>query len=172
MPNLFRSTLVVLLASALTGGPGTAQVIPGGSARDYDERHSRRELEYRSSVLGETSKLMEEWTEAWSSDRTDRINLLYTEDAVLVPADGTPMARGRSEIVKYFERTLASAGEITTSFQDFDVAGSLAFAMGTFSYTAPTLGTGSRTLKGRFVAIFRLEGGRWKIRSHIFDEQM
>lgn len=171
MLTLFRSVLLVVLASALSVRPGTAQVIPGGSARDYDELHTRRELEYRSSVLGEASKLMEEWTEAWSSDRTDRINLLYTEDAVLVPADGMPMARGRSAIAKYFERTLASAGEITTSFQDFDVAGSLAFAMGSFSYTAPTLGTGSRTLRGRFVAVFRLDGGHWRIRSHIFDEQ-
>lgn len=166
-----RLTLFVVIAFALAARPGAAQVIPGGSARDYEGRHKRRQAEFRSSVLSEMTTVMDRWKEAWSHDKTDRVSGFYTDDAVLVPADGTSPARGQSEIEAYFKRTLPILGEITTSLQDFDVGGSLAFAMGTFAYSVPGPNVGTRTIQGQFVAVFRLDRGHWKIRSQIFEER-
>ncbi|MFQ5679290.1 MAG: YybH family protein [Gemmatimonadota bacterium] len=164
---MFLPGLMLLLVA----GPSAAQVIPGGSARDYQKRHDRRQMEFRGAVLRETTDVMQRWQNAWTSDAIRAVTRLYTEDAVLVPADGSPVVRGRQEIAAYLKRVLPKLGEITTSFQDFDVGGSLAFAMGSFSYVAPGRSVGTRRLKGQFVAVFRLESGHWRIRSQVFEQR-
>lgn len=168
MPSASRTLPIAVALVALGGESLFAQVIPGGHPREAQRELVQRRIEYRGTVLNEASQLLERWREAWNREQSSRLAGMYTEDATLVPPRSRQPARGRQEIEGYFQRALNGAGEIRVSFSDFDVGGNLAFAMGSFDYTASRSSDLPVRVQGSFVMVFRQDGNTWRIRSHLF----
>lgn len=168
MPSVSRTLPIAAALVAMGAECLFAQVIPGGHPRDAQRELLQRRIEYRGAVLREASQLLETWQEAWNGEQSERLAGLYTVDATLVPPRSRQPARGHQEIEGYFQRALKGAGDITVSFSDFDVGGNLAFAMGTFDYTASRSSDLPPRVQGSFVMVFRRDDRAWRIRSHVF----
>jgi ketosteroid isomerase-like protein len=94
----------------------------------------------------------------WKGD-LETVVALYTEDAVLLPANA-PAAKGRDAIRKYFAADIASlkpgeAGMIVESTQG--VSGNLGWSSGRTKDTAAN-GT---TSTGKFLSVSRKVNGKW-----------
>ncbi len=95
---------------------------------------------------------------------------LYTEDAMLLPADQEPV-QGRRAIEAHFQQQLAGTGEIQTGVADFTVSGSLAVASGRYWYRTGAQNGAAETVSGTYMMALRQEGRSWRIRSQIFREE-
>lgn len=172
MDRTLRASAVASLLVLVLGGPLLAQVLPTGDPRALNDRAAKRQMEMRREALRGTTQLLRRWTEAWNEDDAGRLTRLYTEDAVLLPAEGASQLRGRESIGDYLSETLDGAGEIRVVLSDFDAVGQLAYALGTFTYTAPSRAGSrgaSRSLEGDVVLVLRRDGGSWRIRSQLFQ---
>lgn len=166
-----RTGFVLVVSMAIGVAPGVAQIIPGGHPREEQQRITQRQMEYRSSVLRELNDLLADWKAAWAKDDVEALGRFYTPDAVLIPPVEGTTARSREEIERFYRETLPEAGEIWSDLSDFDVGGSMAYALGSYSFPSGPL-QGSRpsgVVKGTFLAVFRREGGHWRIRSQVFE---
>ena len=155
--------LLALVLILSTAEPGVSQIRPGIERGDYwgDVR-----ARYRSEVLQEVGKLMEEWLTAWNEDDGGSIVETFVEDAVLM-LDDAPAA-GLGPIGEALGAKLSTAGPIEYSLTDFDVRGEMAFATTRFRYAENPGRSGSSEASGNLIWIFVKQGSSWKIRSQVF----
>jgi uncharacterized protein (TIGR02246 family) len=97
----------------------------------------------------------------------DAIAQLYTENAELI-APGAPIARGRSAIAAAWKGTIATGIEdLALTTADVESAGDLAYETGTVRIV-PKEGTPSQ---GRYLVVWKREGGRWKLHRDIWNSE-
>lgn len=168
MQRSLRPLLFSLVLLAVGAGSAAAQFIPGGHPRDGAERREMRESEMRGAVLERLNETLREWAEAWNDDDADALAELYARDAVVQTLRGRSVLRSRDEIREAFEETLRGAHEIEVRMMDFGVDSRLAFIAGGFEFQPAE--AGAEPVVGEHLIVFRRDGGRWLIRSHLFRE--
>jgi ketosteroid isomerase-like protein len=115
-----------------------------------------------SSALAERA---EAWQEAFNAGDIEAVAALYTEDARML-APNAPMGTGR-EAVRADLQGLLDAG-LTGTLETLEtmVAGDLGYRVGTYVLNASD---GSVTDEGKFIEIWRLVDGEWKISRDIYN---
>ena len=153
--------LLLLLPLATWPAQASAQRNPGAPGSDGVSASTFRS-EYFAAVVPQVNDLMADWSRAWSSDDVDALVRLYTEDAVLLPAEGAAVV-GRSALAEHFRTALPESGAMEAFMQAFDGSGAMSFVYGTF------LGSGPEgTISGELVTVFARRGRDWLIRAQTF----
>ncbi len=95
---------------------------------------------------------------------------LYTEDAVLMPP-GAARLDGRDAIQQYWQGLLdAGVGDISLATQEVEDAGDSAVEVGLISATAPGDGDARVSLAGKYIVIWRRDGGgNWRLHRDIWN---
>ncbi len=110
------------------------------------------------------------WTEAYNAGEVDKIVALYTEDAVLMPANATTLT-GRAAIKDFLTKDTAAAkaAGLTEKIGDSDVgiSGDLAWHAGTSS-VVDTAGKSVET--GKYIEIWRKVDGKWLMIRDIWND--
>lgn len=97
----------------------------------------------------------------------DALAQLYTEDAQVI-APGAPVARGRSAIAAAWQRTLDTGVQgLRLDTAEVESSGDLACETGIVRLVARD-GTESQ---GRYVVVWKREGGRWKLHRDIWNSE-
>lgn len=161
--NLVRTALLTVLA-VLAAVPLAAQIRPGVPRRDYWETERAR---YRDEVVEEIQGVLAGWQAAWNEDRAEELVDLYAGSAVL--ALGDREAWGKVDVRRRFDDILPAVGPITLSMTDFATGGELAYVFGTYSFDGEPGASTPERVSGRFAALFMRDGGRWVIRSQLFE---
>jgi uncharacterized protein (TIGR02246 family) len=92
---------------------------------------------------------------------------LYTETAELL-APGAPVARGRTAIAAFWQKGLETPPKaMRLETQDVESAGDLAYETGNVTIVAPD----GATTQGRYVVVWKREGGRWKLHRDIWNAE-
>lgn len=95
---------------------------------------------------------------------------LYTEDAALMPP-GAARLDGRDAIQQYWQGLLdAGVGDISLATQEVEDAGDSAVEVGLISATAPGDGDARVSLTGKYIVIYRRDGGgNWRLHRDIWN---
>lgn len=95
---------------------------------------------------------------------------LYTEDAALMPP-GAARLDGRDAIQQYWQGLLdAGVGDISLATQEVEDAGDSAVEVGLISATAPGDGDARVSLTGKYIIIYRRDGGgNWRLHRDIWN---
>ncbi len=95
---------------------------------------------------------------------------LYTEDAALMPP-GAARLDGRDAIQQYWQGMLdAGVGDISVATQEVEDAGNSAVEVGLISATAPGDGDARVSLTGKYIVIYRRDGGgNWHLHRDIWN---
>ena len=95
---------------------------------------------------------------------------LYTEDAALMPP-GAARLDGRDAIQQYWQGLLdAGVGDISLATQEVEDAGDSAVEVGLISATAPGDGDARVSLAGKYIVIYRRDGGgNWRLHRDIWN---
>ncbi len=95
---------------------------------------------------------------------------LYTEDAVLMPP-GAARHDGRDAIQQYWQGLLdAGVGDVSLATQEVEDAGNSAVEVGLISATAPGDGDARVSLTGKYIVIYRRDGGgNWRLHRDIWN---
>lgn len=161
MRTTFRAASACGLAFLAAALPATAQV-PG-----YQQLDNRQIFaEFHAEVLTSINDLMARWGDAWAEDRIDELMDLYWENAVLVPPQGAPPARGQRAIRTWLEENLGDMGGMEAFMLDFDASGGMATVFG--NYLLQRDGNAATLSTGPVVTVYLLRGRTWKIRSQMF----
>ncbi len=93
----------------------------------------------------------------------------YTKDATLLPPDN-PMLKG-TEAIRAFWQGAMDTGIKEARLETLEVEerGDLAYEVGRFELTAQPQGGDSTKMKGKYVVIWKQEGGGWKMHVDIWD---
>ncbi len=92
---------------------------------------------------------------------------LYTENAQVI-APGEPVARGRAEIAAAWQKAIDSGvKDVSLHTADVESAGDLASETGTVRQVAKD-GT---VTQGRYVVVWKREGGGWKLHRDIWNSE-
>jgi len=119
--------------------------------------------------------LADAFADAFSAKDPARVASFYTEDAVVMPPD-QPMVRGRRNIEAYYTQGFR---QDISSFRLFPmesaIAGAQAFEAGRSSLTGRASGSSRGgpnlvTSNGKYVVIYKLVRGEWKIAYDIFND--
>jgi ketosteroid isomerase-like protein len=129
---------------------------------------------------GKTNQVLDRVTSelaaAFNAEDAARAALLYTEDAVLMPAN-MPMIKGRAAIEGHFKKEFAAA-DMTLLLKPIEstIDGSQGFAIGTSAFS-PRRSGASQTAAGlpmgqtgKYVLVFKRVGADWKIAYDIFND--
>jgi ketosteroid isomerase-like protein len=120
-------------------------------------------------------KVIAELVAAFNAEDAARAALLYTDDAVLMPAN-MPMIKGRAAIEGHLKKEFAAV-DMTLQLKPIEsmIEGSQGFGMGTSTFTPKGGGVsqaaaGARTADtGKYVLVFKRVGTDWKIAYDIFN---
>jgi uncharacterized protein (TIGR02246 family) len=95
---------------------------------------------------------------------------LYTEDATLMPP-GAARLDGRAAIQQFWQGMLdAGVGDISLATQEVEEAGDSAVEVGLISATAPGDGDARVSLTGKYIVIYRRDGGgNWRLHRDIWN---
>jgi uncharacterized protein (TIGR02246 family) len=95
---------------------------------------------------------------------------LYTDNAVLLPP-GSARLDGRDAIQKYWQGMLdAGVGDISLTTLEVEEAGDSAVEIGVISATAPGEGDARVTLAGKYIVVYRRDGGgNWRLHRDIWN---
>jgi uncharacterized protein (TIGR02246 family) len=93
----------------------------------------------------------------------------YTADATLLPPD-SPMKRGRDTIQSFWQVAMdtgvTGAGLETL---EVEVREDLAYEVGSFTMTVQPEGGGAATLVGKYLVVWKMEGGAWRMHVDIWN---
>jgi uncharacterized protein (TIGR02246 family) len=108
------------------------------------------------------------WNDAWAEGDAEAIGNQYARDAILLPPGSAPIT-GRDSIQAYYAIGMAAdpGGGITTleAFSD----GEYGYERGT--YTSANA-EGEQTDAGKYLAVWKLVDGEWKIYRDTFNSSM
>lgn len=140
-----------------------AQVLPIPPAPD----RQREMQQYNIEVLKHYNSVMSSWRNAWKEQDARALARLYTDDAVLLPADREPV-QGRGAIEAHFRESLDGTRDIQTGVADFSSSATLAVASGRYWQEVESEDGGVRRVSGTYMAVLRRDGRSWRIRSQLF----
>ena len=110
-------------------------------------------------------KMAQEFAAAFNNRDAAKVASFYAEDGVLMPPN-RPMVKGRANIEMDFKKAFA---EGITSLQlrptESAAAGNQAFEAGTLSFAM----TNGGAVTGKYLIVFKREGGIWKIAYDSFN---
>jgi ketosteroid isomerase-like protein len=110
-------------------------------------------------ALGRTNRIFEQ--EVAGNRNLDALDRVYTADARIVPPE-QDIVSGRDEIKSYWRNLFEQAGLRSMQLETIDVqlAGDVAIEIGRgrFEASKPTTGT----VEGKYVVVWKQEGGQWK----------
>ncbi|MFN2453055.1 MAG: SgcJ/EcaC family oxidoreductase [Pyrinomonadaceae bacterium] len=97
------------------------------------------------------------------------IAALYTDEATLLPPDN-PMMSGREAIQSFWQGAMnMGIKEAKLETVEVEVEGNLASEVGSFALTVrPESGEGT-TLTGKYVVVWKNQGGTWKLHVDIWN---
>ena len=108
------------------------------------------------------------WNDSWAAGSAEAIGSFYAQDAIMLPPGSGPVV-GRDSIQAHYARDMAMApgGGITMieAFAD----GEYGYERGT--YTVATA-EGEQLDEGKYLAVWRLVDGEWKIYRDIFNSSV
>ena len=95
------------------------------------------------------------------------VSQLYTEQAQVI-APGAPVARGRAAIAAAWQKTIdAGVEDLALETEDVESAGDLAVETGIVRLVA----RGGAVTLGRYVVVWKREGGAWKLHRDIWNAE-
>ncbi len=118
-----------------------------------------------SSALAERA---EAWQEAFNAGDIEAVAALYTEDARMLPPNG-PMGTGRQAVRTDLQGLLDAGLSGTLDTLETMVAGDLGYRLGTYVLNTSE---GSVADKGKFIEVWRLVDGEWKISRDIYNSDL
>jgi len=156
-PHLLLTALLTLA----TASAAQAQVLPGIKARDKGSIRA----EFLNAVMEGVRVTSNAWTEALNRDDAAAAAGWYTEEALLVSADGREL-NGRDEILAYLAETLGTQGRLETFLADVDASNNMAMTSERFTF-APG-GAGGTEVRGLLLTVYVNEDRTWRIRAQFF----
>jgi uncharacterized protein (TIGR02246 family) len=146
--------LLISLALAAVAGCGQPAASPQALAAD--------EATIRAATVS--------WTDAYNAGDVDKILALYTEDAVVMPAN-SPALKGRAAIKDFLAKDTAAAKAAGLTAKDgagdVGIAGDLAWHAGTSSVVDAT---GKTVETGKYVEIWSRINGKWLMVRDIWND--
>lgn len=118
-------------------------------------------------VAAETAAIergREEWRAAYRAGDVDRLEMLYTDDAVLMPPD-QPAVSGKAAVDTWHDKFFQqfTLDEVSLPADEIVLAGQWAYVRGHGRMTARGRNQQPLTVSGKFIEIWkRQEGGGWK----------
>lgn len=160
--RLLASTLIGLLFAAVPS-------VTSGSKRQADGLTPGDERAIRATI--------EAYRTAWLANDPKAVLKTFTDDAVLLPAHGSPAVEGITAIEKYW---FTSGGPPTTitelniTVDHVEGTGTLAFARGLdrVGWTVTEAGATHRHFHpGTYLNVMKkLPDGSWRIQAHMWDD--
>ena len=106
---------------------------------------------------------------AWGSKDAAAVTALYTANATLLPPNSARVT-GSPAILEFWKGALAAAparGKLTTG--EVEAHGDTAHEVGTYELSAAD---GVVVDKGKYVVVWKREGGQWKLHRDIWNSDM
>jgi ketosteroid isomerase-like protein len=110
------------------------------------------------------ARRVNEFTVAFDARDAARVASLYAEDAVVL-GQGTPMRKGRAVIQRNFELLFKTDRVVTITNLEVYANGDIGYQVG----TALSEGTNGGALAGKFVTIWKISQGEWRIAYDMFN---
>jgi uncharacterized protein (TIGR02246 family) len=107
------------------------------------------------------------WHTAWGRGEPDVLAQQYTEDALLIMPEGTPI-RGRALIERYFVDQVPALGTVRISQMDFHSSGRLALVVGPLIYDIERPDGAVMDVMGMHLTVLARDDDRWQIRLQVF----
>ncbi|MDQ5844104.1 MAG: SgcJ/EcaC family oxidoreductase [Acidobacteriota bacterium] len=110
--------------------------------------------------------------EAFNKGDAAAVANMYTIDARLLPPNSA-MVEGRANIQKFWQGAI-TAGLKMVSLEPtkIDTQGNIAVEVGRYTATAPGAGGATITDKGKYVVVWKRQGGTWKLAVDIYNSDM
>jgi uncharacterized protein (TIGR02246 family) len=110
-----------------------------------------------------------QFVEAFNKGDAAAVANMYTMDARVLPPNAE-MVEGRGNIQKFWQGAM-TAGVKMVSLETVHVEtqGNVAVEVGRYTTTNPGAGGTTTTDKGKYVVIWKREGGSWKLAVDIFN---
>jgi len=110
-----------------------------------------------------------QFVEAFNKGDAAAVANMYTMDARVLPPNAE-MVEGRGNIQKFWQGAM-TAGVKMVSLETVHVEtqGNVAVEVGRYTTTTPGAGGTTTTDKGKYVVIWKREGGSWKLAVDIFN---
>ncbi len=114
----------------------------------------------------------EEWARHWNAKELEKVVEAYANDAVYLPPHHEAV-HGREAIRQYLNGPLAHG----VTGLEFEVtyirpAGDLAYDVGRYSMTVPDANGGKHRDKGKYLTVWKREGGQWKIAADAWSSDL
>lgn len=155
-PVQFAAGAAVLLIAAVLLGVPLAGVLPEGAAASTDVAQDHR-MEIR--------RLVESWAQAYRTGEAERLEGLYSEDAVSVRDGATPLDGRRAILAAAAADMSAFEFTVQVDLDEIELSGNTAWAMGRLTMNATPGAKGASTTYGsHYMAVFsRGADGKWRI---------
>lgn len=112
----------------------------------------------------EIHAVIEAWLRAVKANDAGAIAEIHAEEGRILVA-GSPIISGRPAIAEFWKGLLAVTND-TVSFGpttiDVDASGTMAFEIGTYSFSVGAAGEASKS-SGKYAVVWRKIGGAWKV---------
>ncbi|MFP3945007.1 MAG: YybH family protein [Alphaproteobacteria bacterium] len=155
-PVQFAAGATVLLIAAVLLGLPLAGVLPKGAAASTDEAQDHR-MEIR--------RIVESWAQAYRTGEVERLEGLYSVNAVSV-RDGAAPLTGRRDILAAAAADMAAFDfTVKVDLNEIELSGNTAWAMGRLTMKAAARAKGvSASYGSHYMAVFtRGADGKWRI---------
>ena len=115
---------------------------------------------------------VKQFTEAFNKGDAAAVANMYTMDARLLPPNGETV-QGRANIQKFWQGAISAGVKIVSlELVDVETQGNVAVEVGRYTTTIPGAGGTTTTDKGKYVLVWKREGGSWKIAVDIFNTNL
>ncbi len=107
--------------------------------------------------------------QAINSGDSERVSQFYTEDALLMPP-GSPQLQGRAAIRECWQGMIdAGVKDLKFTCHEAIELGDTVIEVSSMSGTAPGEGGSQETVVGKYIVIWKNDGGKWKLDKDIWN---
>jgi uncharacterized protein (TIGR02246 family) len=113
-----------------------------------------------------------QFVEAFNKGDAAAVANMYTIDARLLPPNSA-MVEGRANIQNFWQGAItAGLKMVSLDPMTVEAQGNIAVEVGRYTATAPAAGGATTTDKGKYVVVWKRQGGNWKLAVDIFNSDM
>jgi uncharacterized protein (TIGR02246 family) len=134
-----------------------------------DYSHTCEEKTIMQDIRDAVTVAIRAFEAAIKSGDAAAIAALYSKDATLLPPDN-PMMKGADAIEGFWQSAMNMGikdGKLETL--EIEARDDLAYEMGRFELTVQPENGESATLKGKYVVVWKVEGGNWRMHVDIWN---